>query len=188
MNNANGKKINSFIQHGRYDAAIILARSAIKKLPSNDWDAHWLYTQLSSAYYEKHKYSTALKYSSKAMAIAPNCPLSLWHYAGDLVCNNKSDMAISIYHKILKKRFGKMCNESKEQTIALKSDCRIRLAMCYYSINQLQKARHWVKLFIRNFPLDRPDRNGGVEGIDKKKFGEKLLAKYEKEIRDETNR
>ena len=111
----------------------------------------------------------------------------MWHYAGDLFINYKIPGAIKVYQKILKKRFGDMCNEGKEYIVALKSDCRIRLAICYYSTNQLQKARYWIKLFIRKYPLGRVDRNGGIEGIDKKKFGEKLLARYEKEMSNEVN-
>jgi tetratricopeptide (TPR) repeat protein len=182
---SNGKKINSWIQRGRYEEAIALAKKELKRLPLRDWDAHWLYAQLSSAFFEQHKYKTALKYSTKGYDIAPCCPLAIWHYAGDLYYNRKFKAAGDLYLSILEKppnelAFG-VCGEGRKMASAYRSDCRIRLAMCYFRMKELQKARHWAKLFLRYYPK----RN---LGIDKKKFGVKWLRKIEKEIANENRK
>jgi hypothetical protein len=67
------------------------------------------------------------------------------------------------------------CAEGPEDAKRVRSDVRIRLAICYYSINDLPNALKWGKLFLRYY--------GG--GIDKWKFGEKLVRKYEKELADD---
>jgi tetratricopeptide (TPR) repeat protein len=182
---SNGKKINSWILRGRYKEAIALAKKELKRLPLNDWDAHWLYTQLSAAYYEQRKYKTALKYSSKAYDIAPWCPLSIWHYAGDLYDNKKFSIAADLYHSMLEKSTNELafgvCGEGREMASTYKSDCRIRLAMCYFKMKELQKARHWARLFLRYYPKSKL-------GIYRKEFGKKWFREIEKEIANENRK
>ena len=63
--------INKRILAGRYDEAIVLIRKELRLLPQNHWNTHWLYSQLSSAYYEKKNYKKALKYSEESIKLAP---------------------------------------------------------------------------------------------------------------------
>lgn len=177
----NTPDINELILDEYYDEAIALINKELRRLPHHNWDRHWLYASMSSAYYEKRKYKIALRYAEKAFRIAPKCPYTLWNYAGALCYNKRQYEAISAYKTILSQK-ATVCNEGFASTSALRSDCRIRLSICYYQINELQNARKWVKLFIRYFPIGKSDRNGGVEGIEKKEFGIEWLAKLEKEI------
>src|SRR5262249_34106692 len=45
---------------------------------------HWLWFSLSLTFYEEKEYEKALASSTRAVELAPNCPLALWHYAGSL--------------------------------------------------------------------------------------------------------
>ncbi len=189
---AAGKRINSLILRNRFKEAIALAKKELKLLPPGDWDAHWLYAQLSSAYYEQKKYKIALRYARKAHAITKSlCPLVLWHLAGALCYGTRKDVkkAIKLYHDILEMKRFIVCNESRPQMTALRSDCRIRLAINYYRLDQLQKAVHWGKMFVRYFPLGKLDRDGySIEGVTKKEFGIKWLKRVKAEIANEANR
>lgn len=173
--------VNDLIMKDCYDEAIALAKKELKRLPRMPSDSrHWYLAHLCSAYYEKLEYKTALRWGEKAMAVNPTCPVVLWQYAGPLFQLGKVAEAICCYHAIydrgLKKLACGMCGEGIEDALRLRSDCRIRLAICYYSIYDLKNALKWGKLFLRYF------HNGGLE---KRKFGEKLVIRYQKEIEDE---
>lgn len=177
--------VNDLIMEDRYDEAIALAKKKLKQLPHmpsdvDGWVRHWYLAQLCSAYYEKREYKTALKWGKKAREVNSKCPLVLWQYAGPLFQLEHVKEAIDCYRSIYDRGLNKlaygMCSEGMEDALQMRSDCRIRLAICYYSINDLKNALKWGKLFLRYF------HNGGLE---KRKFGEKLVIRYQKEIEDE---
>lgn len=74
------KIINRLIIGGKCDEAIDLLREELKKSPHN----HWIFAELSSAYYEKKQYKRALFYAERALVLEPKCPLAKWYYAGAL--------------------------------------------------------------------------------------------------------
>jgi tetratricopeptide (TPR) repeat protein len=183
--------VNDLIMKSRYNEAIALAKKELKQLvrlpsePDIDWwvrkySRHWYLTHISTAYYEKRKYKIALEWDKKAIEANNNCPLVLWNYAGTLFQLGHVEEAIKQYKAIYSRgrnglAYG-ICTEGMEHGLEMRSDCRIRLAICYYSIDDLANALKWCKLFLRYF------RNGGIE---KRKFGETLLKRYKKEIEDE---
>jgi len=181
--------INDLIMEDRYDEAIVLAKKELKRLPRlpfgdhewvKDYSRHWYLAHICSAYYEKRDYRTALKWGKKAKKVNPHCPTVLWHYAGPLFQMGYVKEAIECYRAIYDRgsrelAYG-MCGEGMAWALQMRSDVRIRLAICYYSIDDLKNALKWGKLFLRYFSAD---------GIEKLEFGEKLVERYQKEIADE---
>jgi tetratricopeptide (TPR) repeat protein len=72
--------IEVLIEKERWSETRALLGQALKLEPRH----HWLLTRISLTYYEQRLYSDALKYSMRAFAEAPECPLVLWDYAGAL--------------------------------------------------------------------------------------------------------
>lgn len=166
--------VNDLVLKDRYDEAIALAKKELKQI------RHWYLAHICEAYYEKRKYKTALKWGEKAMKANSHCPTVLWYHAGPLFMLGNVKEAIKCYRSIYDRGLNSLaygvCSESKEDALRVRSDCRIHLAVCYYAINDLANALKWSKLFLRYF------HNGGLE---KRKFGEKLVIRYKKEIEDE---
>lgn len=170
---------SKLIMRGKYDQAIVLLRNDLKQSP----DCHWLWFELSSAYYEKKQYKRALKYAEKSLEIVPNCPLALWHCAGALShtasilgMTENFQKSYDIYKRLIKKGVAGLdrmdcCNEGHEYNIGLINDCRLCIGMCTYGMSKYKEAKRWTKLFIK-----KHDKNS----IYTKKFGERVLRSIEK--------
>lgn len=163
---------NALILEGKYDEAIAVCRNKLRRLPHGSTLAHWHYAHLSSAYYEKRNYKVALKWAELSVKDHSNCPIGLWHYAGALFQCNRIDDAIIIYKKImgcgLKKLATRHCGEGVSHARGLRSDCRYRLALCYFNKQDIKTASKWCNLFLRYYCRS---------GIDKKADGLRLAAK-----------
>src|ERR1700736_806345 len=76
-----------------------LIRAELEKDPTH----HWLLTRLATTYYEEKDYAKALAISEKAMRSNPRCPLVLWDYACALDMLGRSDDAIVVWDKLLRR-------------------------------------------------------------------------------------
>src|SRR5512146_1689372 len=108
-----GNVIEEAIKRENWEKARSLIRSRLKRFP----DDHWLITRLGLTYYEQKQYKRALRYSEKALSLAPHCPLVLWDYAGSLDMLQRSEEAIAVYKRIVQRgvnqiAYGK-CGEGK---------------------------------------------------------------------------
>src|SRR5262249_44519211 len=64
-------------------------------------DDHWLTTRLATTYYEEKDYATALGWTEKALALAPQCPLVLWDHACALDMLGREEAAIRTWRKLI---------------------------------------------------------------------------------------
>lgn len=128
------------------------ARSLLKKALAKNPKSHWLLTVLSEAYYEERDYKNALKYSEKAKAVCPNCPLVLWDYAGALDMLDREKEAIEVWKGLVRSgaRISSFddCWESKRWAKSLLNDCRYRIALSYADLNEYAKARQYLRKHI----------------------------------------
>ena len=62
---------------------------------------HWFWMTLGLTYYEEKEYTKALKCSERAVQLAPDCPLALWHYAGSLFMSGRQLAALAIWNLLL---------------------------------------------------------------------------------------
>ncbi len=114
---------------------------------------HWVDTRVSSCLYELRMYSDALDWASKAIALAPSCPLALWHYAGALAGNNEPERAASVFRALIDRGWRRVgegqCGEGEDWAKALLNDSRFRLAQMKAVVGELETAIRWGRLHLR---------------------------------------
>lgn len=116
------------------------ARRLIEARLTADADNHWLLTRLSLTYYEERDYQHALQVSKRALALAPNCPLVLWDYAGTLEMLGRYREGLSIFRRVIRRGVESIahgeCGEGVGWARGLIADCHYRTAGCYRKLKQ----------------------------------------------------
>lgn len=142
------KQIEKAIDEDKWDKARALIHKELKRDPDN----HWLITRLGLTYYEQRQYKRAFKYSKKALALAPDCPLVLWDYANclDMIglletdLGERTEEAISIYKKIIRRGVNRIafeeCGEGLARARGLIADCHYRIALCHLDFGRTGEA------------------------------------------------
>ncbi len=123
-------------------------RLLLKNLKRDPLD-HWLWTRLSTTYYEEKKYEEALRTVRKARRLAPDCPLALWDLAGCLDSLRKKKEAIEYWKKLLRMdvkvlAFGE-CGEGLRWAKSLLNDCRYRIAKSSVDMGKRNEALKWMR-------------------------------------------
>ena len=112
----------------------------LKGAPTN----HWLLTRLSTTWYEQGDYQEALRWVEKARAIAPDCPLVLWDYAGTLDMLGHEREAIAVYRSLLERGAEAIaedeCGEGIEWATGLLTDCVYRAGRCSEDLGDRRRA------------------------------------------------
>jgi tetratricopeptide (TPR) repeat protein len=151
-------------------------RLIIRELEKEPYD-HWLITRLGLTYYEEKKYSDAFKISSKALALAPHCPLVLWDYAGVLDMLRREAEAISIWKKLIRRGVlgiaNDECGEGIRWAKSLLIDCKYRIALAYKNLGN-------YSLAIRFMNQHLEERVRGTRSIYQKSMVRKELSKIKK--------
>jgi len=125
------KRLEYYEAREEWQKAIAVSKKLLAKFPED----HWLLTRQSSHYYEALQYRTALRYSKRALRLAPHCPLVLWVYANVLDMLGKKREARLVYKKLLRRGVERIaygeCGEGLRWAEALLVDCRYRIGMSY---------------------------------------------------------
>lgn len=104
-------------------------RRRLKREPQH----HWLLTRLSSLFYERRRYATALEYAEKAFAQVPTCPLVLWDYAGALQMLGRHSEALDLYARIVRRGVYRIatgeCGEGRGWARGLIADSHYRASI-----------------------------------------------------------
>ena len=124
----------------------IRAQKLIERRLRSEPDSHWLLTRLSLTYYERHDYASALPYSERAVALAPNCPLVLWDYAGTLAMLGRTKEALALFRRLVRRGIDSIANDDCGEGVAwsrgLVADCHYRMAHCYLDLRRKKEATH----------------------------------------------
>jgi tetratricopeptide (TPR) repeat protein len=132
-------KIESLIAADNWKGARDLIKAALRTEP----DSHWLLSRLALTYYEEFKYKEALALEEQALALAPNCPLALWGYAGSLEMLGRELDALKIYQRVIKRGAESIangeCGEGLARARGLVADCWYRMAGCYATLGNRAK-------------------------------------------------
>jgi tetratricopeptide (TPR) repeat protein len=139
--------INDLFQRGEWEKARCLLEMEREKDP----ESHWLLTQLGVTFYEQGKYEKALRIFLASRKIVDDCPLTLWNLAATLEALGKYTVAVKIFTWLLeteKSAAEDPCWESKEWTNALKTDCVIRLGVCFKYLGKTRKAEHCYRQYL----------------------------------------
>jgi tetratricopeptide (TPR) repeat protein len=147
------RQIEKAISRENWKAARRLISAGLRKDPDN----HWLLTRLSLTYYEERRYTRALAYSERALAIAPRCPLALWDHAGTLEMLGCVEESADHYRRLIRcgvraLAFGD-CGEGVRWARGLVADCWYRLGQCE---SKLGRKKHAVRCLRRHLSLRGP--------------------------------
>lgn len=135
----------------------------------------WIYSRLSSCYYELMDYDMALFYVKKAYRLNSESPLVLWDYAGALIMLKKEKKAIELLKRIQ--------HMSDDLTIygftdadikwmqSLKNDANFLIGKAYYTICEDVLAKEFLSNYLSN-------KKKGIKSI----FTKKKALSYLKEI------
>jgi len=120
-------------------------------------DDHWYLTRLSSTYYEQRDYRRALELSSRALEIAPLCPLILWDHAGTLEMLDRPREALSIYRRLVGRGVENLahgeCGEGRPRARGLIADSLFRMGTCYAALGESEAAADcWQRCLAERGP------------------------------------
>jgi len=120
------------------------ARQLIEVALVDEPDSHWLLTRLGLTYYEQYDYQRALEIEERAFALAPNCPLILWDYAGSLDMLDRPQEALALYQQLIDRGIDSLandeCGEGRARARALYADSLYRMGLCLFALGQNDKA------------------------------------------------
>lgn len=136
-----GAAIERLIAEEEWEAARRLIQAEIDKEPEA---SHWLLTRLGLTYYEQFNYQRALELSEQAFALAPDCPLVLWDYAGTLEMLDRTQEALVIYQRIIERGIESLaydpCGEGRARARGFYADSLYRISHCYTALGNHAKA------------------------------------------------
>jgi len=119
-----------------------------------DPGSHWLWIMLSQTYYEQRDYETALACARRAVELAPNCALVLWHYAGALSMCYQEDSALAVYSLIKARDLEEIaygeCGEGMDWAMSLDNDVHFRMGRLYQFLRRNDQARVSYEKYIHN--------------------------------------
>ena len=146
-------EIEEAIERGDWLGARVLIQAALDAGP----DDHWLLTRLGLTYYEQFDYQRALELSEQALALAPNCPLVLWDYAGGLEMLDRPQEALTVYQQIVDRGIDSLaydpCGEGRARARGLHADCLYRMSHCRLALGDRGKA---IELLEQHIQLRGP--------------------------------
>jgi tetratricopeptide (TPR) repeat protein len=153
------------------------AKRILEKELEKNPDDHWLLTQLSEVYYELRDYNKALELSTKAIEIAPNCPLAINDYALHLYMHEKDKEAIELWEIVLEKGIDQIaygeCGEWVRASKSLLNDIRMRIGLSYFETGEKEKSLTYFKEHLKN-------RQRGLFSNFSKQEVEKRISEIEK--------
>jgi len=125
------------------------ARVLIERELARNPDSHFLLSRLALTYYEQFDYARALEIESQAHALAPDCPLVLWGYAGALDMLDRPQEAIAVYEEIIARGINALatdpCGEGYARACGLFVDSLYRSAKCWRDLGDRERARALVE-------------------------------------------
>ena len=114
----------------------------------------WLYSRLSSCYYELRDYKKALEFAEKAFALKPESPLVLWDYASVLIMLNREEEAIQLLKRIQFMQddltiYG-FSHPEIDWMKSLKNDANFLIGKAYYTICQDKDSKQHLERYLSN--------------------------------------
>jgi tetratricopeptide (TPR) repeat protein len=122
-----GARIERLLASEDWTGARRHVRKALASAPEN----HWLWSRLALTYYEQRNYGEALKHDTRAVTLAPHCPLALWGLAGTYEMLGRTREASQLYRRLIRRGShrlaGGRCGEGVRWARGLVADCWYRL-------------------------------------------------------------
>jgi tetratricopeptide (TPR) repeat protein len=136
-----GSQIESLIAAERWSEARRRIRALLREHP----DDHWLLSRLALTYYEQRAYQKALELDTRALELAPRCPLALWGLAGAQQMLGQTSGAELLYLRLIRRGPAALargpCGEGIRWARRLVADCWYRLGQIREAQGQLRRAK-----------------------------------------------
>ena len=140
MTNAMTRRIDRAMDKEDWEAARRQIRQELAEEPSD----HWLTTRMATTFYEQRDYPAALKWSEKALRLAPECPLVLWDYACALDMTGREQAAIAVWLSLIERGAERIaadeCGEGSRWAESLVNDSRYRAALSSFDLGKDEEA------------------------------------------------
>jgi tetratricopeptide (TPR) repeat protein len=141
-------QIERAISDENWTEARRLIQAELVKTP----DSHWLITRLGLTYYEERRYEEALELATQALALAPECPLALWDYAGALEMLGRPAEALAVYQRLVERGVDAVahgdCGEGRAWARGLIADCHYRMSGCWRALGNSEQAERELSLHL----------------------------------------
>jgi tetratricopeptide (TPR) repeat protein len=115
---------------------------------------HWLWMHLGLTYHEQREYEKAVECSKRAVQLAPNCPLALWHYAGSLEMAGEGAFALPIWIMLLSMDVKEVAHgdhgEGMDWALQLLNDVHYRMGRYYERIGNNELATESFRKYLHN--------------------------------------
>jgi tetratricopeptide (TPR) repeat protein len=115
---------------------------------------HWWWMMLSETYYEQFEYETALECAKRAVELAPQCTLALWHYAGCLSMTGEERAALAIWQLMLNRDLDEVangeCSEGVKWAMELLNDVHYRMGHIHQFLGEDAQARVSFEKYLHN--------------------------------------
>jgi tetratricopeptide (TPR) repeat protein len=136
---------------------------------------HWLWMNLGLTYHEEKEYDKAMECSKRAVQLAPDCPLALWHYAGSLDMAGRGALALPIWIMLLRMEPEQVAyddhGEGMEWALRLLNDVHYRIGRYYQWIGRNDLAAESYHKYLHN-------RRHGVASI----YEQGKVVKYLRQV------
>jgi predicted Zn-dependent protease len=107
------------------------ARKAIREELRRTPESHWLIPRLALTYYEQRRYAKALELETRALQLAPKCPLALWGFAGAKEMLGEASDALRMYTRLIRRGAARLahgpCGDGARWARGLVADCHYRI-------------------------------------------------------------
>ncbi len=172
-----GERIELEIARENWVSARKLIMEKLRHAPND----HWLLNRLSLTYYEQREYSKALGFSDHALWAARFCPLVLWNHAGILQMLGRTNEAIAIYQRLIRRGVNRIafgaCGEGVALARGMVADSHYRLAGCYLTLRRPGQA---ARAYKRHLEMRGP----GCRSIYSLRVVRRELSRLESRVRD----
>ena len=144
------KTIKRLLKFENWQEAQLLLHRELIHAPTD----HWLWMMLSQTYYEQFEYDTALECAKRAVELAPQCPLALWHYAGCLSMTGQERSALAIWSLLLNRELDDVafgdCGEGMKWAMQLLNDVHYRMGQIHLFLGEDAQARVSFEKYLSN--------------------------------------
>ena len=115
---------------------------------------HWLWMTLGLTYHEEQEYDRAVQCSKRAVQLAPDCPLALWHYAGSLDRAGHGAFALPIWIMLLSMEIEQVAygdhGEGMGWALQLLNDVHYRMGRYYQRLGKKELASESFRKYLHN--------------------------------------
>jgi tetratricopeptide (TPR) repeat protein len=143
------KRINKLLDKEDWKGA----RRLVRGLRRADPDDHWLMTKMAQAYCGERKYAEALRWSRRALALAPKCPIARWDYAGINWESRRKAAAFRVWEKFInggaRACMRGPCGRSRAWARSLITDCHLMEGWYFEHRGNLAGAIRKLRLYVR---------------------------------------